>query len=194
MAESTTEGKDEKKEGKPVAAVSNGLSMKMVIIIGLGTLLLGLGGAFAVLKLGGQNQAPAVAEAHGGGQASGQTSGHGGETGHGGEAPKAAGEKGAPVSIFDLDPFIVNLADADVRYLKLTVKLDLDRSETRDEIAARLPQVRDAILILLTSKDAASIRSTQGKFQLRDEIVNRVNSTLPKNGVRTAYFTEFVVQ
>lgn len=190
MAESTTEGKDEKKEGKPAAAASNGLSMKMVIIIGLGALLLGLGGALAVLKLGGQNQAPAVAEAHSGGQ----VGGHGGETGRSGEAPNAPGEKSAPAAIFDLDPFIVNLADAETRYLKITVKLDLDRAESRDEIVTRLPQVRDAILILLTSKDVASIRSTQGKFQLRDEIVNRVNSTLPKNGVRTAYFTEFVVQ
>lgn len=194
MADTTTEGKEEKKEGKPAAQASKGLSMKLVIIIGLGALSLGLGGAFAVLKLSGQSQAPAVAEAHGGGQAGGQAGGHGGEAGRGGDAPKAPGEKGAPAAIFDLDPFIVNLADPEARYLKLTVKLDLDRAESRDEITARLPQVRDAILILLTSKDVASIRSTQGKFQLRDEIVNRVNSTLPKNGVRTAYFTEFVVQ
>lgn len=192
MADTTTEGKEEKKDGKSGAQASKGLSMKLVIIIGLGALTLGLGGAFAVLKLSGQGQAPAVAEAHGGGQAGGQT-GQGGEAGRG-EGAKAAGEKGAPAAIFDLDPFIVNLADAETRYLKLTVKLDLDRAESKEEIAARLPQVRDAILILLTSKDVASLRSTQGKFQLRDEIVNRVNSTLPKNGVRTAYFTEFVVQ
>lgn len=183
MADAATEGK----ETKSAAPAPKGLSMKLVIMIGLGALLLGLGGAFAVLKLGGQGQTAAVAEAHGDAPASGQG-------GHGGEAAKGAAEKGAPAAIFDMDPFIVNLADAETRYLKLTVKLDLERSEAKDEIAARLPQVRDAILILLTSKDVASLRSTQGKFQLRDEIVNRVNGTLPKSGVKTAYFTEFVVQ
>lgn len=164
--------------------------MKLLIMIGLGALLLGIGGAFAAFKLSGQGQAPVVAEAHGSAPAAGQ----GGQGGHGGESGKGAAERGAPAAILDMDPFIVNLADAEIRYLKLTVKLDLDRPESKEEIAARMPQVRDAILILLTSKDVASLRTTQGKFQLRDEIVNRVNSTLPKNGVKTAYFTEFVVQ
>ncbi|TAJ08719.1 MAG: flagellar basal body-associated FliL family protein [Nitrospirae bacterium] len=189
MADASAANAPADKDAKP-AAPSKGTSMKMLIMIGLGALLLGLGGAFAVLKLSGQGQAPAAAEAHG----SASSAGHGSEAGHGGDAAKAGGEKGAPAAIFDLDPFIVNLADAEVRYLKLTVKLDLDRPESKDEIAARLPQVRDAILILLTSKDVASLRTTQGKFQLRDEIINRVNSALPKSGVKTAYFTEFVVQ
>nr|MBI3612610.1 flagellar basal body-associated FliL family protein [Nitrospirota bacterium] len=184
MADAPAANASSDKDTKSAAPAAKGMSTKLMIMIGLGALLLGLGGAFAVLKLSGQNQAPASAEAHNAAPASG----------HGGEAAKAGAERGAPGAIFDLDPFIVNLADAEVRYLKLTVKLDLDRPESKDEIAARIPQVRDAILILLTSKDVASLRTTQGKFQLRDEIVNRVNSALPKNGVRTAYFTEFVVQ
>jgi Flagellar basal body-associated protein len=80
------------------------------------------------------------------------------------------------------------------RYLKLTVKLELDRPEVSTELGARVPQVRDTILILLSSKDVASLRTPQGKFQLRDELTLRVNALLPKGGVRSAYFTEFVVQ
>jgi flagellar FliL protein len=97
--------------------------------------------------------------------------------------------------MFDVEPFIVNLADAqDVRYLKVTVKLELDNQEASTELTGRIPQVRDTILVLLTSKDSASIRTTQGKFQLRDEITQRINSLLPKPFVHTVYFTEFVVQ
>lgn len=190
MADAPATNAPADKEAKPAAPAGKGMSMKLLIMIGLGALLLGLGGAFAAFKLSGQGQSSAAVEAHG----SAPAAGHGGETGHGSEAAKAGGERGAPAAILDMDPFIVNLADAEIRYLKLTVKLDLDRPESKEEIAARMPQVRDAILILLTSKDVASLRTTQGKFQLRDEIVNRVNSTLPKNGVKTAYFTEFVVQ
>ena len=97
--------------------------------------------------------------------------------------------------MFDLDPFIVNLADVpESRYLKLTVKLELDRPEIAAELSTRIPQVRDTILILLSSKDTAGLRNPQGKFQLRDELTQRVNALLPKSGVRSAYFTEFVVQ
>lgn len=176
------DGKDGK-DAKPAAQASKGLSMKMALIIGLSALLLGLGGAIAFVKLNGSGAESAAAPGHGGAPAA-----HGSET-------KAAGGGVVPAAIYDMDPFIVNLADVpDVRYLKLVVKLDLDRPEAKDEITARLPQVRDAILILLSSKDAASLRTTQGKFQLRDEITSRVNSALPKTGVKTAYFTEFVVQ
>ena len=106
-------------------------------------------------------------------------------------APKAS----SPGAIYDVEPFIVNLADTpEVRYLKLTVKLELESQDASAELASRIPQLRDTILVLLTSKDAASIRTPQGKFQLRDEITQRVNSLLPKPGVRAAYFTDFVVQ
>lgn len=168
------DGKDHKAPAQP----SKGPSMKMMLIVGLGALLLGLGGAIAFVKFSGPASDPAPKAG----------AAHGSET-------KAAGGGVVPAAIYDMDPFIVNLADVpDVRYLKLVVKLDLDRPEAKDEIAARLPQVRDAILILLSSKDAASLRTTQGKFQLRDEIASRVNSALPRTGVKTVYFTEFVVQ
>ncbi|MCE9535288.1 MAG: flagellar basal body-associated FliL family protein, partial [Nitrospirae bacterium] len=114
-----------------------------------------------------------------------------GESGHKGEG-KAGTAKGV---MFDVDPFIVNLADAqDVKYLKLTVKLEMDNQEGADALTERIPQVRDTILVLLTSKESSSIRTTQGKFQLRDEITQRVNSLLPKPAVHTVYFTDFVVQ
>jgi flagellar FliL protein len=57
-----------------------------------------------------------------------------------------------------------------------------------------VPQLRDTILILLSSKDAASLRTPQGKFQLKEELTQRANALLPKGGIRSAYFTEFVVQ
>ena len=168
-------------------SVAAGISVKMVIIIVAGTLALGIGAAFVMFKFmggesGGEGQKAeaTVAKAAGAGET---------ETKHGG------GKAGSPGAIYDVEPFIVNLADTpEVRYLKLTVKLELDNQDASAELASRVPQVRDTILVLLTSKDSASIRTPQGKFQLRDEITQRVNSLLPKPGVRAAYFTDFVVQ
>lgn len=163
-----------------------GMPIKVVILIAVATLLIGLAGTVAFFKFVGKDkpesqaaQGPVTtAEKHGDG------------------APKTAAAPAAgPGVIYDLDPFIVNLADApESRYLKITIKLELDRPDAGAELAARGPHVRDAVLILLTSKDAASLRSPQGKFQLREEITQRVNSLLPKGGIRSAYFTEFVVQ
>ena len=171
----------------PPVPVAAGIPIKMVIVIVAGTLILGLGGAFAFFKFmgGGQEKGEEKAEA-----TPAKVTGQGvKEAKH--DAPKVA----SPGAIYDVEPFIVNLADTpEVRYLKLTVKLELESQETSAELASRVPQLRDTILVLLTSKDAASIRTPQGKFLLRDEITQRVNSLLPKPGVRAAYFTDFVVQ
>ena len=96
--------------------------------------------------------------------------------------------------IVDLDPFIVNLADSEPRFLKLTIKLELDGPTVKTEIAERTPQVRDALLILLSGKESQTIKPTAGKLQLRDEILQRINALLETGQARNAYFTEFVVQ
>ncbi len=174
-------------ENKPSVPIAVGIPIKMVIIIVAGTLVLAMGGAFALFKLlpgghGGNDQKAEATVAKAPGE---------GET----EAKHGASKGGGPGAIYDVDPFIVNLADTpEVRYLKLTVKLELENQQASVELANRTPQLRDTILVLLTSKDSASIRTAQGKFQLRDEITQRVNSLLPKPGVRAAYFTDFVVQ
>ncbi len=186
-AKAKDKDKDKSKE-KAAPAPAKGLSMKLVIMSSVAALLLGLGGTVAFFKLNGNHKPEAKSEAA---QAE-PTAGEGQ-----GEAAAKTTEPGQGPSarMFDLDSFIVNLADSpDVRYLKLTVKLELDRPDASADLATRLPQVRDAVLILLSSKESANLRTTQGKFQLRDEITQRVNNALPRAGVRTVYFTEFVVQ
>jgi flagellar FliL protein len=174
-------------EVKPAPAPSAGVPIKLVLMIGGVALILGLGGAVVYFKLlGGHKTDTPAAETAAPAEAA-KAEEHG--------KAAAAPAKVSPGTIFDLDPFIVNLADApEIRYLKLTLKLELDRPESAADLNLRLPQVRDAILILLSGKDSAAIRSTQGKFQLRDDITLRVNAVLPRPGVRTAYFTEFVIQ
>ncbi|MGH7232915.1 MAG: flagellar basal body-associated FliL family protein [Nitrospiraceae bacterium] len=171
-----------------VVAPSRGISLKIVVIISLATLLLGLGGAFFFFKL--QHGSSAANEHEAPATAAPQKDTHNDPA-----AKPASAGKAAPGPIFDLDAFIVNLMDApESRYLKLTAKLELERSEVSAELTPRLPQVRDTILILLSSKDAATMRSPEGKFQLRDEMIQRLNSLLPRGGIRSVYFTEFVVQ
>jgi len=110
-------------------------------------------------------------------------------------APEAVKPESEESIIYDLDPFIVNLADTpDLRYLKLTIKLDLLRQEDVEEVSKKVPQIRNALLILLSSKDSESIRSIEGKMELRSEILERINGVFEESRVRTAYFTDFVTQ
>lgn len=150
--------------------------------------LYGRRGAFAMFKM----MAPSAAEKP---AAEGQAEKAGG---HGESAPKDGGHDGVAsgtAAIADLDPFIVNLADSpEVRYLKVTIKLEMDGFGAVEDVKARTPQIRDAILVLLTSLDSVTARSPQGKHKLREDVTQRINGLLPKKAVKSAYFTEFVIQ
>lgn len=168
-------------------ATPAGIPMKMVIIIVAGVLVLALGGGFAMFKMMG---GPSGEKSHG--ESGGEKPAAHGEVEDKGGAHGAVADAGA---IADLDPFIVNLADTpEIRYLKVTLKVEADSSNTVEQIKARTPQIRDAILVLLTGLDSVTARSPQGKHKLREDITDRINGLLPKKSVKSTYFTEFVIQ
>lgn len=97
--------------------------------------------------------------------------------------------------IYSLETFIVNLVGGRGKnYLKAKVELELDSDKTEIEINKRLPQVRDAILTMLSSKSNEDINTLEGKFQLRAEIISTLNQYLKTGRVKNVYFTDFIVQ
>lgn len=104
-------------------------------------------------------------------------------------------ESMAPGILLKMDPFIVNLLDqGGKRYLKTQFQIEVDSEEVQKELIARIPQVRDAILLLLTSKSFSDIGVPGGKIELRAELIEQINAVLKRGAIRTLYFTEFVVQ
>jgi flagellar FliL protein len=168
--------------------------LKLIIIIVAALVILGGGGFFGwQFFMASDEKAPQ--EVAGGEQAGEQAGEKGGEK---------AGEKGekakkgptVPGTVLDLEPFIVNLADpAGKRYLKLKIAVDAKDDKLRKEIELRMPQIRDSILLLLTSKSYADIAPVAGKIRLRNEILKIINRSIMGVGsVHGVYFTEFVVQ
>jgi flagellar FliL protein len=99
--------------------------------------------------------------------------------------------------IYPLDSFIVNLMDragSGKRYLKTTIELDVPDEEGRNLLELRKAQLRDTILLLLTSQSFAEINSIEGKLELKRALLVRINQTLGQKIVNSLYFTEFVVQ
>lgn len=87
-------------------------------------------------------------------------------------APKVAlGE------IVPLTEFLVNLQDGDV-YLRTEIALHLRTGFAKEGLDKNLPAVRDAILLLLSSRSLNQIGTTQGKEQLKKDIAAAVNKLL----------------
>ena len=108
-------------------------------------------------------------------------------------AKEAAAAKMGPT--YKMDTLIVNLADqGGKRYLRIGMEWELSGPEVVQEVDKRMPQLRDAILMILPTKQYADIGTAQGKIDLRDELMARVNSIIRNGAVTMIYFTEFVVQ
>lgn len=115
-----------------------------------------------------------------------QADAHGGESG-------GAGTDAFVGSIVPLETFIVNLAGSKGRRVaKVNIELELEGDEVATEIDKRKAQVRDIIIMLLSSKSYEEVSTREGKDQLRDEIRDTVNAFLTKGKIKMVYFTEFI--
>jgi len=161
------------------AEKKGGSKLPLLVGVVVAVLVLGGGGAWWFGLFGHKGGDAAEAKEHA------EPAGGEGEAGH----PADVG------ALAPLDPFIANLSDEDGRrYVKATLQLEFTKSTVPPEFNARLPQIRDLLVTLLSSKTFAEVRTPQGKAVLRDEIVSRVNHALRQDLVKAVYFTEFIVQ
>ncbi len=97
--------------------------------------------------------------------------------------------------IRSMEAFIVNLADPmGKRYLKVRMDIELDEDKVMPEVEKRLPQLRDTIVSVLSSKTYDDIGGLDGKMQLRAELMTMLNQFLRTGKITNIYFTEFIVQ
>ncbi len=161
---------DDAKEEVPVKA---GPGKKMILIVIAGVLFLGGGGGAAWYFMGGTEEKPAELDEH----------------------AKAEIGHDEPGPVMELEPFLLNLADREeLRFLKVSIKLELDRPEEKTDYQNKIPAIRDSLLVLLSSKESQLLRTVNGKRRVREEIMTRVNGVMSKGKVANVYFTDFIIQ
>jgi flagellar protein FliL len=171
-----------KAEKKPEEAQQEGAPKKkkglLLMIIGLVVLLAAGGGGAAFLMMSHKSDKKAkhakVEEGGGGKEA------EDGEE----EADDEEGKdkKKAPV-FFSMEPFVVNMAGDTQHYLQVGVELKLSKEEYAEKIKQHLPEIRNSVVLLLSSKQPDELASLEGKNRLRQEIRQSVNEPL---GIRTS--------
>lgn len=115
-----------------------------------------------------------------------------------GEAEKQHEEAGQQEEfigqLIPMETFLVNLAGSrGGKLARINMELEISNAEVQEEIDKRKPQIRDIIIILLSSKNFAQVSSREGKEQLRNEIRDTVNPFLTKGQIKRVYFTEFIL-
>lgn len=166
---------------------------KLFVIIGITLLLvavLGVGLFFGYKWWMGR---PAAAGADNATEQKVEAGGHGEKTGEA-KGEKAAGAEGGG-ELVSIPPFLVNLADPQGRrYLKLALDIEVKDKLAADELNKNMPKVKDALLLLLSSKTYDDLASIENKILLKKEIVERMTLVLGEQKVLRVYITEIVIQ
>ncbi len=122
--------------------------------------------------------------------------------------PKAGSAKAAaakPVStkppvFVALEPFTVNLQreDSSPQYLQVGLSLKLADEMPVEKIKLHMPEIRNRVLLLLSSKRASEIATSEGKKSLSEELQREVSQPLaggvPAKALDSVLFTSFVIQ
>jgi flagellar FliL protein len=90
-------------------------------------------------------------------------------------------------------------SDAEDHYLQVEIKIKIANEKVAEKINQRSPEIRDALLLLMTSKTSEDLKTVEDKQRLAAEMAAQINrviqSTKPEtDGVLGVYFTAFMLQ
>lgn len=118
----------------------------------------------------------------------------------GGDHAEHKEEKPKPPVFVTLETFTVNLQSdgGNEHYLQVGIDLKVTEQSVVDLVKLHMPEIRNSVLLLLSSKSAEQIASLEGKQKLSSEVQEQVNKPLNAKatgkGVTGVFFTSFVIQ
>lgn len=102
-------------------------------------------------------------------------------------------EKEISEKVVPLETFIINLNGSKGRRVaKVNIEISLEGDGVNAEVEQRKAQIRDIIIIILSSKSYEQVSNKEGKDKLKEQIKDTVNSFLTKGRIKEVYFTEFI--
>lgn len=170
----------------------------LLIIIGAAVLVAGIGGGAAFFLMKPKSAEPeATADAHAPEQAA-DAGGHGaegeGDAAAGGVGTIAAGPDG--VTFYTLPDMIVNIQSPEGRttYLKLKLTLEMKDAAAANRLRAQYPRLNDMFQSFLRELRPEDLAGSAGSYQLRAEILRRVNLVAAPSKVDAVLIEEMLVQ
>ena len=123
--------------------------------------------------------------------------------GHGGGGEGAAPAAGAPVIkegpdgvvFYTLPDIVVNMQAADGRstFLKLKLTFELPDEETAENLTPNLPRLQDMFQTFLRELRPEDLNGSQGSYQLRAELLRRVNLVAAPSKVNAVLIEEMLI-
>ncbi|MBC8425664.1 flagellar basal body-associated FliL family protein [bacterium] len=114
----------------------------------------------------------------------------------GGEQTQAAVSHPEQGVLVGLNEVVVTLRDSGptTSYLRIDIDLEVTDAKVATMIEQRLPHLRDIVILSLSNKFSADLKSMDGKAALKAELFRKIAETLPEGSLMNVYFSDMVVQ
>lgn len=117
------------------------------------------------------------------------------------DSHSATGEATKKKSLIDtkmvtLDSFTINLStpgSAVPKFVRVNVSIEVQNTDTEQEVNTKIPQIRNTIIDLFNSKRPADLANVDGRDYLKEEIKNAINSFLLSGKIKGIFFTNFAL-
>ncbi|RKD75363.1 flagellar FliL protein [Sinobaca qinghaiensis] len=93
---------------------------------------------------------------------------------------------------WELEELTTNLADD--HFIKASFKIQLDSEKGREELEKRDYQVKNAIIMDLSSRSAESLQTTEGLKEMEKALQETINKEMTKGKVVKVYITQRLIQ
>lgn len=183
-------------EAEGAAAPAKKKPSKKLVIMGAAAavLVLGGGGAGAFMMMGGEKAAAGEkAGDHKPKKKAKKSGGHGAGKAEPGAPVIADGPDG--VVFYTMPDLIVNIQSPDGRpsYLKLKLTLELPDHETAEALEPATPRLNDMFSTFLRELRPEDLSGSQGTYELRMEILKRVNLVAAPAEVKAVLIEEMLI-
>ncbi|WP_243625881.1 flagellar basal body-associated FliL family protein [Phenylobacterium hankyongense] len=186
---------DDVAEGDDVeGAPKKKLSLKLMLIAGAAALVIvGGGGTAAFIFLKPKPDAAHADKAHGAKKKKGKDDKAKDDKGKAGGAQVREGPDG--VLFYTMPDVVVNMQTADGRptFLKLKLTLELPDQETVDALDPNMPRLQDMFQTFLRELRPEDLSGSQGSYQLRMEILRRVNLVIAPSKANAVLIEEMLI-
>lgn len=100
------------------------------------------------------------------------------------------------VLFFDLPELLVNLntGGRKASYLKIKVSLEVDRPSTLAILEKKSPRIIDNFQVYLRELRLEDLNGSAGMFRLKEELLQRVNTSIAPAEIKDVLFKEMLVQ
>ncbi|MCG8325460.1 MAG: flagellar basal body-associated FliL family protein [Thiotrichales bacterium] len=183
------ENENEETETEATEGAGSKKRKKLILIIAIVVVLLGGGGGAAFFFMGPGGGETVAAE---------------GEEDEDAELDEEEDEESTArkdAFYFSLDPaFVVNFqSKSRARYLQVNIGGMTRMEETKLDVTKHLPQIRNNMVLMLSSQEYEVLMKPEGKDGLRKSLLKEINKILEnetgkEDAVEDIYFTNFVMQ